>query len=269
MGLVGHGTWRQTQGFVSRSREGGVVKTCEMDKSIVDSDGVVAETKEFDRCLDAVIKAEVTAALEEQMEDENGGGNRLNRGDRRDVRGDARCLKNCIFPVVLASIGVDTLFQVSAHWIPRALRRDVEAVFLDAIRANYVSRDELKLILTIQQTKLDVLKLGPDTALEKDQCLERFLDFANDLCKDISSMGFWVDYCDPCSGLPMLSTGNTVFSEVQGLEKLRKFQTTSAGACRVAIHPEWGSKMYPASLVTNAPDEVLSEILSKVLGVKG
>jgi hypothetical protein len=40
------------------------------------------------------------------------------------------------------------------------------------------------------------------------------MEFGDELCKRIRSLGFWADYIDPCSGLPMLTKDcNKVYSE--------------------------------------------------------
>jgi len=98
---------------------------------------------------------------------------------------------------------------------------------------------------------------------EKDDLLDRFCAFANDMLCDIHEAGYWGDFCDPCSGLPMRSDGNTVYGEILGLEKVRRFQTTEAGACRVALHPLWGANMYPATIFTTAPPAFVENWLSK------
>mmetsp|Transcript_11162 Transcript_11162/g.20619 ORF Transcript_11162/g.20619 Transcript_11162/m.20619 type:complete len:243 (+) Transcript_11162:119-847(+) len=145
-----------------------------------------------------------------------------------------------------------TVFEVSAHVVPSVLKRDVAEVFSDPASSGALALDQLKIIPTIQHTILDILAVNQATADEKDLCLERFSEFARVFCKFLLDKGNWADYCDPCSGLPMYSNGNTVYSEIQGLEKVRRFYTTNAGACRIALHPEWGSNMYPASIFTTA-----------------
>lgn len=38
---------------------------------------------------------------------------------------------------------------------------------------------------------------------EKDQLLERFMQFARHVCEEIDQEGGFADYIDPCSGLPV------------------------------------------------------------------
>lgn len=44
-----------------------------------------------------------------------------------------------------------------------------------------------------------------------------------------------------------------MYPEVDAFETLLRWKTSSAGGCRVLLHPSWGSAVYPASLFTKAP----------------
>lgn len=54
---------------------------------------------------------------------------------------------------------------------------------------------------------------------------------------------------------------NKVYSEVDGVELLLRYRCLSAGMCKILIHPSWGAAVYPASLFTNAPYELVQEVL--------
>lgn len=52
-----------------------------------------------------------------------------------------------------------------------------------------------------------------------------------------------------------------VFSEVDGVEVLLRYRCLSAGMCKILIHPSWGAAVYPASLFTNAPYDVVHQVI--------
>ena len=78
----------------------------------------------------------------------------------------------------------------------------------------------------------------------------------------IRNEGYWADYIDPCSGLPMLSQNSTkVYSEVDGMECLLNYRTYNAGFCKILTHPKWGSAVYPATIFAYCPIDVAKRII--------
>ena len=66
----------------------------------------------------------------------------------------------------------------------------------------------------------------------------QFLEFGEEVCSKIKAQGYWADYIDPCSGLPMLTKScNKVYSEVDGMECLLNYRAYNAGFCKVLTHP--------------------------------
>eukprot|EP00953_Heterococcus_sp_UTEX-ZZ885_P022638 12511-Heterococcus_DN1.PRE.2 len=118
---------------------------------------------------------------------------------------------------------------------------------------------------TNQHADTDLVNVGQPVEAEKDRLLNVFVDFAATLCNKLRSQGHWADYIDPCSGLPMLSGGNKVYSEVEGMQLLLQYQVMNAGMCRVLLHPLWGSAVYPASCFTTAPIDVVTRALQEHL----
>ena len=109
---------------------------------------------------------------------------------------------------------------------------------------------ELIAIPTNQRARRDLVAVGDDVEEEKDRLLNVFLDFGSNLCNLIrTKLGYWADYIDPCSGLPMLTKDcNKVYSEVDGMECLLNYRAHSAGFCKILTHPKWGSAVYPATI---------------------
>lgn len=99
--------------------------------------------------------------------------------------------------------------------------------------------------------------------VEKDFCLERFLDFAKRVAGALHARGVWCDYIDPCSGLSMVHRDSQhVYGEVDALVTLLNYQTTNSGCCKVVLHPQWGSAVYPASIFAKCSVETLREAIS-------
>eukprot|EP00752_Nemacystus_decipiens_P005299 g4807.t1 len=152
--------------------------------------------------------------------------------------------------------------EVSLHTCPRALFRELRHVFPG------VDLDACLAVPTSQKADIELVSFGDTVETEKDRLLNSFARFASGLCKQIREAGYWADYIDPCSGLPMLTGGNKVYSEVEGMQLLLQYRVMNAGSCKVLLHPQWGSAVYPASLFCNAPSDLVQRLLEERLAPK-
>ena len=90
------------------------------------------------------------------------------------------------------------------------------------------------------------------------------MDFGREICEKIRALGYWADYIDPCSGLPMISRDcNKVYSEVDGMEVLLNYKAYNAGFCKVLTHPKWGSAVYPATIFAYGPRDVIAKLVQE------
>mmetsp|Transcript_6279 Transcript_6279/g.12110 ORF Transcript_6279/g.12110 Transcript_6279/m.12110 type:complete len:171 (+) Transcript_6279:139-651(+) len=142
---------------------------------------------------------------------------------------------------------------------PKGLREEVKGIFPD------IKFEDLLVVATNQRSKVDLVKMGEKVEVEKDNLLENFMEWAESLATALEAKGYWSDYVDPCSGLPMRRKECTaVYSEVNAMSLLLGFRTSNAGCCKVLLHPQWGSSVYPASFFTYAPLDVLQTTLEEV-----
>eukprot|EP00878_Enallax_costatus_P008273 GHUV01008649.1.p1 GENE.GHUV01008649.1~~GHUV01008649.1.p1 ORF type:complete len:175 (+),score=26.50 GHUV01008649.1:208-732(+) len=142
--------------------------------------------------------------------------------------------------------------EYSVHTLPASMAREIQHVFPDLNLA------DMLIVPTCQQADYDLVRTGEKIDVEKDRLLERFMAWSQCICSKLQAQGYWCDYIDPCSGLPMIQQGtNNVYPEVEGLSVLLGFKTQNAGCCKIVLHPRWGSAVYPATLFTKAPLEQL------------
>jgi hypothetical protein len=93
----------------------------------------------------------------------------------------------------------------------------------------------------------------------------QFIIFGKYLCEQLKARGYWADYIDPCSGLPMISLNcNKVYSEVDGMECLLNYKAYNAGFCKILTHPKWGSAVYPATIFAHAPVDVVKSLIESL-----
>jgi len=96
---------------------------------------------------------------------------------------------------------------------------------------------------------------------EKDRLLNVFVSWAASICESIRKRGYWADFFDPASGLLHATDGNIVWSEVHAMQVLRGHRLHLAGQCHVTLHPVFGPNVYPASLLIDAPEDVIVDII--------
>ena len=124
-------------------------------------------------------------------------------------------------------------------------------------------------LIYLQQTRTDLFESSKEAQMEKDNCLERFMEFGNKVLQALQKHErgpFWADLLDPCSGYPVHSVhGGMFFNDLEPVEVYLKFPYRMIGNCHVAVHPEWGTRMYPSTMLIHAPIEIAQEICDSVL----
>mmetsp|Transcript_71081 Transcript_71081/g.139622 ORF Transcript_71081/g.139622 Transcript_71081/m.139622 type:complete len:200 (+) Transcript_71081:17-616(+) len=175
-------------------------------------------------------------------------------------------VKNNIFqPAIVAvpsgdGLISDNLTQISAHLVTsKPFLREAAYVFPQQPLENLV------VINTMQHARLDLVRIGDDVEAEKDRLILSFFDMARYIRDELANKrSYWVDYIDPCSGLPVCSEGQNMFNEVDCAQTLLGYSVQNAGCCKIILHPQWGSAVYPASIFTTAPVDAVLAALNKL-----
>ena len=190
----------------------------------------------------------------------------MSSSTRDSNEGAAKKSRTILSPEVLPGCGDD--FEVSVHLPPKALEYELDMIFPGV----EVKKEQVVCILTAQKSKMKLLNWNDETAVEKDLLLERFVKWASSIRNNIlESSGngndstYWADWIDPCSGLPANGHGNKVYGEVDGFELMCNYKTNNAGGCKILLHPSWDSAVYPATIFTNAPTDVVVSSIRKFL----
>lgn len=130
-----------------------------------------------------------------------------------------------------------------------------------------------QVILVLQQSRLPLVRSDEAVAEEKDLLRERFLRFG---CSVIFWLRDWAqptanlvsDLFDPRSGYPFISRpGDMTLSDPALVKALLQFPLTAYGDCTLITHPQWGSALYPATIVSSASKEVVIEAIEKAISV--
>lgn len=160
--------------------------------------------------------------------------------------------------------------ECSVHTLPKPLMREFRHVFGEKhLSGDAMAIDdaglEILAIPTNQHARKNLVAVGDDIEQEKDRLLNVFMDFGKEVCDRLRAMGYWADYIDPCSGLPMITRDcNKVYSEVDGMECLLNYRAYNAGFCKVLQHPKWGSSVYPATIFCYAPRDPVVQMIREL-----
>lgn len=151
--------------------------------------------------------------------------------------------------------------EVSLHTLSDAVKKELQVMF------SSIDVSSLVAMPTCQKASYDLVNIGQEVEAEKDRLLECFMSFASTVADELERLGFFCDYIDPCSGLSVrCKDTNRFFDEVSSFQSLLKYETMNAGCCKVLLHPVWGSAVYPATIITNAPKTVVEDLLDRLQG---
>ncbi|KAI9021294.1 hypothetical protein DFJ74DRAFT_672518 [Hyaloraphidium curvatum] len=136
-------------------------------------------------------------------------------------------------------------FQISIHAPPRALLRELQPVFPSIPKPVL---DSLCVVCVYQPTVQDLVAWDSDVNRERDLCLEYLHSLLARLATLADSSGVFLDFTDPPTGLPFHSpSGPALFPDVDSHHRLLRYPITQVGSCGVLVHPEWGTRCYPAT----------------------
>lgn len=129
---------------------------------------------------------------------------------------------------------------------------------LSAIFPGVGSSADLLVVPTCQRAECDLAKPGDAADAERERLQEQFVRWAVAVCGRLSSAGYWCDYVNPSTGLPVMhNETDTPYPEADGAGLLLGHRIASAGSVKVAFHPKWGSSSFPATLFARAPAEAV------------
>lgn len=163
-------------------------------------------------------------------------------------------------PAVVEPFEAAAGVEWSAHACPKRHLLELQFVWPDLQPAG------LLVVPVCQRSPVDLSGVGAAAEAAKEHLLLRFAALARAATARLEAQGHWADWVDPCSGLPMRHRGGAgVYGECAALATLRGFATANAGCCTIALHPRWGAALYPASVVTNAPEGPLRAAMAEGL----
>jgi len=118
------------------------------------------------------------------------------------------------------------------------------------------------LILFLQRSSISLKKLNLNVAQEKDRLRANFFRFGCELIFNLQDQGYQSDLFDPRTGYPLLSQpGQLTIDDNAVVKALLNYSVTSYNDCSLLTHPTWNHCVYPATIATTAPNELLESLI--------
>ena len=121
------------------------------------------------------------------------------------------------------------------------------------------------LILLLQQSSISLKESSPEVALEKDALRAKFMLFGRSLIFALQAQEYQSDLFDPRTGYPLFARPGITFDDNAVVKAMLKYPVISYRQCSLLIHPVWGNKVYPSTIVTSAPANILDSCLQQAI----
>ena len=120
------------------------------------------------------------------------------------------------------------------------------------------------IILVFQKSNFPLENSSHEIEKEKDYLRERFFRLGCNWIFQLRDDRYQSDLFDPRNGYPLLSRpGDMTLSDTTVVRDLLGFDVVKQ-KCSLLVHPEWGTAIYPSTIVTSAPLEVLEPLLQNL-----
>ena len=146
--------------------------------------------------------------------------------------------------------------QISIHSPTRYIRDNCQRILPD-----WDSKLRMSVAIVLQQSRFALIENSPKIEVEKQRLRAKFMRFACDVAFDLKDNKYPTDLIDPRTGYPLLSRpGQTSHDDTAAVKALLKYPMI-CNKCRVLIHPEWGTAVYPSILISAAPKITIAQAM--------
>ncbi|MCJ8278991.1 MAG: methylmalonic aciduria and homocystinuria type D protein [Rivularia sp. ALOHA_DT_140] len=146
--------------------------------------------------------------------------------------------------------------QISIHSPTRYIRENCQRILPD-----WNNSLGMSVVIVLQQSQFALIETSSRVETEKQRLRAKFMRFACDVAFDLKDKNYPTDLIDPRTGYPLLSRpGQISHDDTAVVKKLLKYPMI-CNKCRVLIHPEWGTAVYPSILISTAPRIIISRTI--------
>lgn len=116
-------------------------------------------------------------------------------------------------------------------------------------------------LLTLQWSRVDLSQRTPETERMKASLRMRFLQVGQPIVDQLHQLHHLAVMFDPSTGQPLgAGAGLIRLDDVAIAHTLLGYPRCAQGGCALILHPTWGTSVYPSTLVSSAPPQVLQQV---------
>ena len=121
------------------------------------------------------------------------------------------------------------------------------------------------MLLVLQPCACDLLGQTAEIERQKQRLRIEFLAFGSAVADRLEQLGHLAEVFDPRTGQPSRSQpGALSLDDVAVVRSCLDYSTVVYGECWSIVHPDWGSAVYPSTLLSSAAPAVVATVCDRV-----
>ncbi len=154
--------------------------------------------------------------------------------------------------------------QISIHNPSQYICANCERILPD-----WQQQPFLWVVVVLQQSQHQLEEKTAMVEREKERLREKFLRFGCDLAFNLRDRGYLTDLIDPRTGYPLLSHPGAIPHDDTAVVRALLSYPVIKNRCCVLVHPEWGTAVYPSTLVSEAPPSIIELVVRGIAPMHG
>jgi hypothetical protein len=145
----------------------------------------------------------------------------------------------------------------------------------------------LSVLVVLQPCGCELLERSAIAEAQKHQLRQNFLQMGIHLVQQLQALGYAATVFDPRTGLPILQasdrqtpdpadpdrqvtpSGHFALDDVAVARSCLGYATLASHGCAILLHPEWGNAVYPSTLLSSAPPEIVAQVCHRATSAAG
>lgn len=135
---------------------------------------------------------------------------------------------------------------------------------LERILPDWKNQSSMWVVIVLQRSHYELVEITAAVEAEKQLLREQFMRFGLDVSFNLRDRGYLTDLIDPRTGYPLLSRpGQIPHDDTAAVQALLDYPIIK-NECRVLVHPDWGTAVYPSILISLSPPILIEWMVRQI-----